>query len=162
MIPDVIKKSPGAVFLMVGDGEYKKQLEDDVLSAGFGDHVHFTGRVAHKEIPGYINSMDITILPDSNGYGSPMKVFEYMAMKKSVVAPDVQPVQEIIEQGVTGIIVGRSNESDLTRSIVDLVSNEKKRQTIAGAALDYVVKNHTWDVNASKIIDVFNSLNRSH
>jgi len=162
VIPEVVEKTPNAVFLMVGDGEYRQQLEADIEKCGCGEHVYFTGRVAHKDIPGYISSMDITILPDSNEYGSPMKVFEYMAMKKAVIAPDVPPVQEIIEQNSTGIIIRRSNKNDLSDAIIELINNKDKRCAIADSSLEYVVKNHTWDVNASKIVETFNALSHSN
>lgn len=160
VIPAVIEKAPNAVFLMVGDGEYRQQLENDVQKANCSKHVYFTGRVAHREIPGYINAMDITILPDSNDYGSPMKVFEYMAMQKSVIAPDVQPVQEIIENNVTGVIIQRGNEKDLTDAIIDMVTNHDRRARMAENALAYVVKSHTWEVNAARILEIYGSLNR--
>jgi glycosyltransferase involved in cell wall biosynthesis len=158
VIPDVLTSQPTAVFLLVGDGEFRQQLEEHVRKTGYTDRVRFTGKVAHKNVPNYINAMDITILPDSNTYGSPMKIFEYMAMKKAIIAPDVEPVREIMAHNSTGLIIDRSHAFQLSTAIKDLVTNKSKRDLLSENALEYVVLNHTWTENAKKILAVYDDI----
>ena len=58
-----------------------------------------TGLVRHAAVGQWIRQMDIAVLPDSNDYGSPMKIFEYMAAAKAIVAPDYGPVEEGLNNG---------------------------------------------------------------
>jgi len=154
VIPEILKNLPNAVFLLVGDGEFKYELEQSINATQNEGRVVFTGRVAHKDVPAYVNAMDIAILPDSNTYGSPMKIFEYMAMKKAIIAPDVEPVREIMTHNKTGIIIGRSNQQDMTNAISNLVLNKELRHQLSENGYKYVIQNHTWETNARTIIDV--------
>ena len=162
VIPTVIKAIPNAVFLLVGDGEFKATLESEINKLNLQDSVMFPGRVAHIDVPRYVSAMDITILPDSNTHGSPMKIFEYMAAKKAVIAPDVEPVREIIEHNKTGLIIDRSNSDQLSDAIIELLTNMDKRDYLSNNAYDYVTENHTWHVNASKIIDAYKIISKEH
>ena len=84
-----------------------------------------------------------------------MKIFEYMAAKKSVIAPDVEPVREIIEHNKTGLIIDRSNSDQLSNAIIELLTNKDKRDYLSDNAYVYVNENHTWHVNARNIIDAY-------
>jgi glycosyltransferase involved in cell wall biosynthesis len=158
VIPEVIRCNPRAHFLMVGDGEYRQELQDHLIQSGCDDRVEFTGRRPHSDIPGYIARMDITVLPDSNSYGSPMKIFEYMAMGKAIVAPGVVPVQEIMEDGVTGFVITPGDADAMVRRILQLAGNETLRKNLGSAAREYVLGSHTWEANAKVIIHLAEKL----
>ena len=93
----------GLVLLLVGDGPQRAEIERRVNSLGLKDHVFFTGYVSHKKINAMIQLMDICIIPHSNDYRSPIKLFEYMAMAKPVVAPRLEPIETVITDGVDGV-----------------------------------------------------------
>jgi len=160
VIPRVIDAVPNAVFLLVGDGEYRAALENQVNISALDNNVRFTGRVAHKEVPHYVSNMDITILPDSNTHGSPMKIFEYMAAKKAIIAPDVEPVNEIVTHEKTGLIISRSNADQLTKAIIILAQDKQLRISLAKNAYAYVISNHTWIENARKVLSAYDRVNR--
>jgi glycosyltransferase involved in cell wall biosynthesis len=101
----VLQARADAAFLLVGDGEHRGDLESACRAEGLLGRVRFTGRKAHAQVPPLVAAMDIAVLPDSNGYGSPMKLFEYLAMGKAVVAPRVGPVEEIVRDGENGLLV---------------------------------------------------------
>ncbi|HAK52024.1 MAG TPA: hypothetical protein DCM54_09010 [Gammaproteobacteria bacterium] len=86
-------KDEGATLLLVGDGDLKEELESLAIQHGCLDDIVFTGSVPYTEIPEYINAMDICIIPGSNQYRSPIKLFEYMCMGKAVVAPRLEPIE---------------------------------------------------------------------
>ena len=95
----------GLRFLIVGKNVHgSDDWRHEVAMGGFGHLFTFTGEVPHHHIPQYIAAMDIGVIPDFNTYGSPMKLFEYMAMGRAVVAPDVGPIQEVVSNGETGVL----------------------------------------------------------
>lgn len=154
VILKILSTFPNVVFLLVGDGEFRRRLQDELNILEFDQRVVFTGKVAHKDVPSYVSAMDITILPDSNTYGSPMKIFEYMASRKAVIAPDVPPVREIMTHEETGLIIRRGNADDLIEAIERLVSDEEIRNLLSENGYNYVINNHTWEANAKTIIDI--------
>ncbi len=98
---------PQLALVFVGDGRTLPAVRDMVTSRGLSDRVLLPGRVAHDEIASWIACMDYAVLPNSNHYGSPMKLFELMGMGVAVVAPDYAPVAEVIGDGNTGWLFPR-------------------------------------------------------
>jgi glycosyltransferase involved in cell wall biosynthesis len=160
--PDVIRTVLAArddvSFLFVGDGEFRGQLEQFCEGAGFADRVVFTGRKPHDEVSGVVAAMDITVLLNSNVYGSPMKVFEYLAMEKAVIAPSVEPVLEVLRDGETGLLIAPGDADAMAQRILQLAGDPDLRRRLGRAGRAYVVANHTWDRNAATIVDVYERL----
>jgi glycosyltransferase involved in cell wall biosynthesis len=67
--------------------------------------VVFTGSIHHSQVFGCIGLMDVTIMAKSNWYGSPIKIFEYGMMGKPIIAPDNIPVNDIMINGMTGLLI---------------------------------------------------------
>lgn len=158
VIRSVLSRCSDACFLFVGDGEFRKPLEDFCRSEGYAERVAFAGRKPHAEIPRLVALMDITVLLNSNAYGSPMKIFEYMGMRKAIVAPSVGPVAEIMTDGETGLLIEPGNAGQMAEQIVRLVSDPALRQRLARSGRDYVEKHHTWRQNALKIVEIHDML----
>src|SRR5262249_31727739 len=97
VIPPVLEKHPEAAFLLVGDGRERPAVEQAVAAAGFAGRVRFTGEVPHAEVAGYLAAMDVGVMPHSNPFGSPVKIFEYMAMGVVPVGPRLGPLEEAID-----------------------------------------------------------------
>ena len=76
---------PDARLLIVGDGETRTQLEARSSQLKLHEKIHFSGNVKHSEVPNYIELMDIAVMPKSNWYGSPVKIFEYALV--TIVSP---------------------------------------------------------------------------
>ena len=91
-------------------------------------------------------------MPDSNDYGSPVKLFEYMAMGKAVVAPSVGPIEDVIKDGENGILFKKSEVGELAKAIKLLVDDEILRSRVGEKARQSVCQNHTWTKNAEKIL----------
>lgn len=137
--------------LVVGDGAIKSELEHLSQSLQLGKHVVFTGSVPHKEVFNYIEAMDITVMANSNWYGSPVKLFEYGAMNKPVIAPSNGPVKEIIKSEVDGLLI--ENEFDLERHLRRLIEHPALREKLASSFNQKVLKEHTWERNAEKVLE---------
>ena len=105
-LAEAIKSIPASVpvrFLLVGSGslhaEVEKQLEAEIASG----RVIFTGAVAHDRVPALLDACDILVAPHvpladgSEFFGSPTKIFEYMAMGKGIVASRLGQIGEVLD-----------------------------------------------------------------
>ncbi len=97
-----LAKVPQLKLLLVGDGATYPEVSEVVRRNGLQDRVLLAGRVAHKEAPALLAAMDMAILPSAGDYTSPVKLFEFMAAGIAPVAPDLEPIREVLQEGVTG------------------------------------------------------------
>jgi glycosyltransferase involved in cell wall biosynthesis len=159
----VLKKSGKELrLMMVGDGPAKAEVEAQAKAYGVLDQVIFTGAVKHTAIPAYIKAMDICIIPHSNEYRSPIKLFEYMAMAKPVVSPRVKPIEEVVTDKANGVLFEPENLSALADSIIYLLENKAVREQIGARARETILKQYLWSHNAAKVIDIYETINKKH
>lgn len=120
----VQKKVPEVRFLVVGDGKLKGELEVYVHKFGLKGSVLFTGfRSDRIDI---MNIFTIAIL-SSIREGLPITLLEYMALKKPIIVTKVGGMPEVIEDGISGIVIQKKNYHALTESIVKLLGDERLR-----------------------------------
>ncbi len=109
----------------------------------------------YDEIPAYISAMDVTVAPYTPNdlfYYSPIKIFEYMAMAKPVVAGRIGQVEELILDGETGVLFEPGDIGDLERALERLADDRPLCKRLGSRARDWVRKERTWDNNASQVI----------
>lgn len=157
-IPAVVKKDPGVRFLIVGEGLMKDEFEGFVRKSGLDRFVKFAGRRPHREIPGLVAVMDIGLMPNSNDYGSPMKIFEYMAMGKVTVAPSIPTIREIIESPREGVLFKPGDLREFTDALLKLSTDAALRKRIGEAARKKVSEHFTWNANAMGILRIYDGL----
>lgn len=150
---EVTKVLPDTKFLLVGDGPEKKRLENIVAQNHLKDSVIFTGSIPYAKVAEHISSFDIGVMPDSNDYGSPIKIFEYMAMDKPVLAPRIGPIEEVIDDGKDGLLFTRHSKEELSRAIVKILTDKKLYNMIAVNSKRKVIAEHTWFKNAGSILN---------
>lgn len=114
----------------------------------------FTGRVNPDEVPAYLDACDILLLTISKGfeYSSPIKLFEYMAMGKAIICPDVGQMGEILDDGVDAVLIQTENVASFCEAIDDLVENKQKRGNLGIAARKKAVEKYTWKANVERVI----------
>ncbi|MCC9137336.1 glycosyltransferase family 4 protein [Pontibacter silvestris] len=137
--------------LIVGDGEILPHLKQQAASLGLSGKVSFTGNVPHQEVFDYIAQMDICVSPKSHWYGSPVKIFEYGALGKAIIAPDNVPVRDVMEHKKTGLLVQPSVES-IHEALAMYLQDETLRMNCAAKFKEKVLSEHTWQHNAAKVI----------
>ena len=157
---DISEEVPNVHLLLVGDGQMRKPLEDMVKRYGLEEKVSFVGQVNHINVPNFISVMDICIIPESNQYRSPIKLFEYMAMAKPVVAPHLEPIESVITNGENGVLFELRNKDSLKEALIGLIRDHKKRKEIGDKAWRTVVERYTWENNARQITEIYSLLRR--
>ena len=151
-------KDNAITLLLVGEGELKKDIQALAEQHHCLDNVVFAGSVPHEEIPEYIDAMDICVIPGSNEYRSPIKLFEYMCMGKPVVAPRVEPIEQVTENGTNVQLFEPGDVADFTRALTELADDKQRRERIGNAARALILDKHRWSHNAKAIIDIYNSI----
>jgi len=129
--------------LIVGDGEILPNLKAYSIEKSLKDVVHFTGNIPHKDVFNYIAAMDITVMARSNWYGSPVKIFEYGALGKKIVAPNVIPVRDVMKSEIDGLLVG-DNKSELIKALSRMIDDEEGSNRMAHHFESKVLNNYTW------------------
>ena len=153
--PLILKEFKNTKFLIVGDGMLKKELVELAEKTGMSDNFIFTGAVPYEEVPKYINACDVCVVykkPLKSGY-SPLKLYEYIACGKPVVASRISGF-EILEENNAGILVEPENTKELAKAIIKLLKNEKLREEMGKNGREYVVKYHSWESIARKVAKV--------
>jgi len=150
---DLLRDVPDAKALLVGDGPERSALEARVRRDGLDGRVRFAGWIGHDGLPEHVAAFDIAVMPDSNEYGSPMKIYEYMAMGKPVVAPRLGPLADGIVDGETGILFDRRDAAGLRAALATLLQDDARRARMASKARAHVVAHHTWDRNAARVLE---------
>jgi len=98
--------------------------------------------------------MDICVLPDSNAFGSPIALFEFMAMGKPCVVPDLGPMRDVLEDNVTGIMFPHADYPALRKALLRFVEDPALRIQIGARAKQTVFKRHTWAANARFVVQL--------
>jgi glycosyltransferase involved in cell wall biosynthesis len=146
-------KFPKTKLFFVGDGILRNNLETLAKSLGIESDFIITGRVDHSEIPDYINIFDVAVIPNSNEYRSPIKMFEYMAMGKAIVAPDQPPIVGVLRDGIEGAVFENGNSNSMYSKLELLLANKELCSNIGKKAQELVFSKYTWDIHAKTILD---------
>ena len=151
-LADRLAETPQLTVVLVGDGHRLAAVRTLVNERGLATRVLLPGRVAHEDIAGWIACMDYAVLPDSNDYGSPMKLFEFMAMGVAVIAPDYAPVAEVIRDGATGWLFPRRETATCVQRVLELATHTDEQRRVGAAARDYIARERQWRNNAEELL----------
>jgi glycosyltransferase involved in cell wall biosynthesis len=147
-------RHPELKVLLVGDGPEMKNLKQTAFRLGMEREVIFSGPVPRDDVPRYIGAMDICVLPDSNAFGSPIALFEFMAKGKPCVVPDLGPMRDVVEDGATGIMFPQGDRNALRDALLKLVEDPELRNQIGARAKQTVFERHTWSANARFVVQL--------
>jgi glycosyltransferase involved in cell wall biosynthesis len=138
--------------VVVGDGPARPELESLTATLGVGDRVSFTGLAARDAVPELVAGFDIALQPKVVAYASPLKVFEYMAAGRAIVAPDQPNIREILTDGETALLFDPAESGSVWRAIQRLVADPDLRRRLGEAArVEIARRDYTWERNAERI-----------
>jgi glycosyltransferase involved in cell wall biosynthesis len=146
--------------MILGDGPVRSELESSIAAKGLTRQVTITGRVPHARVREYVAAMDITVSPHSTFYASPMKVLEYMAMAKAIVAPDTANHRDILTTGRTALLFEPGRVEALAGAVGRLVADAQLRHVLGSAARHVIETERTWAHNAREVIAMVERLRR--
>lgn len=152
-IPLILNKLENVKLLIVGEGPKRQRLEQMVKEKKLESNVIFTGRVAYEDVPKYINAGDICVAPFVKAKGdlSPLKIYEYLACGKPVVASNVEGVGNFVSKSKSGIATEPQDPRKLAGSILSLLTNEGLREEMGRNGRKIVTEEYTWDLVARMV-----------
>lgn len=157
-------KSSGLKFLFVGDGSLRSEMEKRLARSDDLDRVVFTGSISHDLVPSYLDACDILVSPHvplaegAEFFGSPTKLFEYMAMGKGIVASRLGQIGDVLEDGKMALLVEPANADQLSTAIQKLAKDSELLKQLGAAARSSAMKRHTWTKNAERVLETYKSL----
>lgn len=143
---------PNARLMLVGDGHLNEALAAQAASLGIEDRVIFTGAIPHREVGDYLAAMDIAVVPHSNEYRSPIKLFESMAAGGAVLAPRTEPIEMVIRDCSNGLLFSPEDATHLREQLSRLLADAELRKKLGTTARADVLQHHTWRQNAEAML----------
>jgi glycosyltransferase involved in cell wall biosynthesis len=142
-------------FVLMGNGLLHGEMRSALAAYESAGEVIFAGSVPSEKVVEYLDACDILVsphipMPDgSRFFGSPTKLFEYMAMGKGIVASRLEQLAEVLEHNRTALLVTPGDVDALTEAILYLAANPAKREALGNAARRAAVERHSWSQNVS-------------
>jgi glycosyltransferase involved in cell wall biosynthesis len=138
------------LLVLIGEGPLRPALEEQARSLGV--RVQFPGPIPHAAIPAALRQMDACVVPHSNEYRSPIKLFEFMAQERAVLAPRTEPVESVVRDGEEALLFTSLDVQSLRESIQKLLDSKELRERLGRNARSLVAEKHTWEQNARGVL----------
>lgn len=154
-----VEKNKKVHFFMIGNGPLRGEVERIIRESGVSEFVTLIGSTPHSEIPKYLAACDILLSPHVHNpdgtqfFGSPTKLFEYMAMAKPIIASGVGQIGDVISDGQNGLLMKERDHNDLAEKILKLSDDNALRDRLGAAARNNAVQKYSWQQNAQRVID---------
>jgi glycosyltransferase involved in cell wall biosynthesis len=149
------RSRPSARLLLVGDGAERAHVESLVVGAGLADVTCFTGAVAPRDVPRHLRAMDVAVVSARLGEGfhySPLKLREYLACGRAVVAPRVADTAGFLTDREHALLYDPGDATQLTAALTDLAGDDQLRARLAAGGRALVLATATWDVRLDALL----------
>jgi glycosyltransferase involved in cell wall biosynthesis len=147
-------RRPEARLLLVGDGEELPIVRAILDSNGAIGATHFAGLVPRSEAPGYMAASDVLVSPHADVHhfiGSPIKLFEYMATGKPIVATRVGQIPDVLTDGTTALLVPPADPPAMTAALERLLADRSLGERLGRAARSEA-QEHSWDARLASTL----------
>lgn len=148
-------RRPDARLLIVGDGPEKAWLEEALEVRRLASVCRMVGAIDPSAVPWHLGAMDVAVAPYPDlrpFYFSPLKVVEYQAAGLPVVCSDVGALDELVTDGVTGILCPPEDPALLAVALEALADDPRRRANMGRAGRKHVFAAHTWDTIAGRVL----------
>jgi len=148
-----------ARLLVVGDGPARVAIERLATTLQVADRVRFTGFVPRDQVPAYVAAFDIALQPAVVPYASPLKLFEYLALRKAIVAPRCPNIEEVLSHELNALLFDESLPGAFEAALSRLCAEPLLREQLGQAAGETIgSKGLTWHNNAKRVVGLANRL----
>ncbi|HEU4477796.1 MAG TPA: glycosyltransferase family 4 protein [Pyrinomonadaceae bacterium] len=159
----LIPQDAAVRFLLVGSGALHGEMRELLAAEEEAGRVIFYGGVPHDQVPLLLDACDVLVSPHvplaegAEFFGSPTKLFEYMAMGKGIVASRLGQIAEVLSDEQTALLVEPGNAEELSAAIIRLIKTPSLRESLGSAARLKAIASHTWLRNAQNILDAYST-----
>ena len=160
----VLQKHPNARLVLVGDGQTRPSVARQVLKNGLRHAVIMTGAVAHARVPELLSIADVAVVPSApvpasrGGTGAPLKVFEYMAAGKAIVATALNEAANVIQDGHNGLLVEAGDVNGFAEAMAALLNDSGERDRLGQNARRHAVEQYSWEQYTRRLEEVYRNV----
>ena len=160
----ILQRRPDARLVLVGDGQTRSSVEDMVKKNQMHHAVIMTGAIAHSQVPEMLSIADVAVVPSTpvtasfGGTGTPLKLFEYMAAEKAIVATAHKEAAEVIQDGHNGLLVEAGDVNQFAEAALKLINDPEKRRRLGQNAREQAVKQYSWEHYTRRLEEIYLSL----
>ncbi len=161
---NVRQQTPDALLVLVGDGATRTQIQQRVHEQGLAGSVIMTGMIPHHRIPHMMALADILVAPSpalppsKGGTGTPLKLFEYMAAGKAILATDVDQATAVLEHDQTALLTPPGDARAFAAAITCLLQDPARRARLGANARRQAQTKHSWEEYASQLTEIYRRL----
>ena len=138
--------------LIVGDGPVRQELEQLAAQLGLRDRFRVTGVIPRERVPEHVAAFDISLQPAVTPYASPLKLIEYLALGKAIVAPREPNLLEVLSDDLNARMFDKAAPNGLETALTDLATSAELRARLADEAAKTIARLRlTWDGNAERV-----------
>jgi glycosyltransferase involved in cell wall biosynthesis len=158
-VAGLAKARPHLRFLFVGDGDMRPAVEERLARDGVAGAARFTGLIEPERVPEHLAACDILLsphLPFEDGtpfFGSPTKLFEYLASGRPVVASRLGQIGRVVEHEETGLLFEPGDAEAFQAAVLRLVDHPEERRRMGERARQRAEERHTWVANVRRSLE---------
>ncbi len=149
-----VEQYPDVFMMFVGGGPGRSRLEEIAEDMNFGQRIIFAGHVPNRDIGHYIRAMDIGVIPHTNEYRSPIKMFEYMSQAKPVLAPSQEPVQSVLGDIQNDYLFQAKSEESLEKTISLVLRDHQNWEDKGNRLREIILQRYTYERHGRTILDI--------
>jgi glycosyltransferase involved in cell wall biosynthesis len=152
-LPDVLRRVPDALLLVLGDGEERGNLEALARDLGVASAVRFEGAVPQVDVVGYMHAADVFLaLADLSNVGNPL--LEALACGMAIVALDAGDTADLVRDGETGRLLSTGGETAVAGAVAELAEGRELRSRLGSGARRYAEANFwSWEARLAAEIE---------
>ena len=159
-LPRLLKANPGISLVLVGDGDDRQSLEHLARNLGVSEHAHFLHGLTPEQLFACYANCEIFALP-SRGEGFGLVFLEAMACAKPVIGGAHGGIPDIVEDGVTGLLVPHGDAERLAQALESLLDNPNRAREMGVRGRERVQKEYTFEEFRSRLTRILNAVLRN-
>lgn len=153
----ISSKRSDVKLLVIGEGILEGELKLKVSKMNL-KNVIITGKIPHDDIPPLLKIAKIALLPLKNilhnmFIDTPLKILEYFAAGKAVIASDIGGISKTIKNNYNGVLLSQINGKELAESIVKLLGEPAKMRSLGEKAKKICCEKYSWDIVSKQILE---------
>jgi glycosyltransferase involved in cell wall biosynthesis len=157
----VLQEQPRARLVLVGDGQTRSMVTQKIVRNGLRDAVIMTGAIPHTRVPEMVSIAEVAVVPAApvpasrGGTGAPLKLFEYMAAGKAIVATALNQAAEVIQDGQNGLLVEAGDVDGFAEAMLALLGDSATRARLGQNARAHAVEHYSWEQYTRRLENIY-------
>jgi glycosyltransferase involved in cell wall biosynthesis len=157
----IVGQIPQTKLVLVGDGQTRTKLVERIEQSGLRDTVIMTGAIPHDRVPEMLSIADVAVVPaapvaaNRGGTGTPLKLFEYMAAGKAIVATAIYQAASVIQDGHTGLLVAPQDARQFADAVLHLLANASERVRLGQNARRVAIERYSWQEYTRQLEQIY-------